>query len=303
MSKVSNIHHGEIAWNQDEITVINCIHCGFTHVFPLPDQKWLNEFYGEQFYESEKPAYIDSNIRDLEWWKLVYESRLQCLEDLLGKDNQKSIIDVGSGPGLFLKFANDNGWKALGVEPSRVAVEYAKSLGAHVIEGFFDQKMVKHIEPVHAIHASEVLEHVPNPGEMLDLFHQILLPDGVICICVPNDFNVFQGALNKFEGYPSWWVNTYHHLNYFNHQSLSELVQKHRFNIEKVSSTFPIDLFLMMGDNYIENDDLGKSCHQKRMSFELLLHKAGLDNLRDELYKKFSECGLGREVLIYARKI
>jgi hypothetical protein len=98
-------------------------------------------------------------------------------------------------------------------------------------------------------------------------------------------------------------VNTHHHLNYFNHQSLLGLVQKHRFNIEKVSSTFPIDLFLMMGDNYIENDVLGRACHEKRMNFELLLHKAGLDNLRDELYKKFSECGLGREVLIYARKI
>jgi hypothetical protein len=59
----------------------------------------------------------------------------------------------------------------------------------------------------------------------------------------------------------------------------------------------------MMGDNYIGNDELGRVCHQKRINFELLLHKAGLDYLSDELYRKFAECGLGREVLIYARKI
>ena len=303
MPKFSDTHDGEVVWSQEDTVVINCAQCEFPHVFPFPDQGWLNEFYGEQFYGSEKLNYIDSNIRDYEWWKLVYESRLEHLYRLLGKEDQKSIIDVGSGPGLFLKFALEGGWKALGVEPSKVAVEHTKSLGANAIEGFFDQKMVDQLEPVSAIHASEVLEHVPNPGEMLDLFHQILLPDGVICICVPNDFNVFQSALTKFEGYPSWWVSTHHHLNYFNHQSLSNLIQKHRFKIEKITSTFPIDLFLMMGDNYIGNDELGRICHQKRMNFELLLHKAGLDSLRDELYQKFSECGLGREVLIYARKI
>lgn len=303
MSKFSDVHVGKVVWSQDDTVVINCAQCGFPHVFPFPDQEWLSEFYSEQFYGSEKPTYIDSNIRDHEWWKLVYDARLEYLESFLDKEDPKSIIDVGSGPGLFLKFAMESGWKALGVEPSKVAVEHTISLGVKAIEGFFDQKMASHLDPVSAIHASEVLEHVPNPGEILDLFHQILLPNGVICICVPNDFNVFQGVLNKFEGYPSWWVNTRHHLNYFNHQSLSNLIQKHRFKIEKVTSTFPIDLFLMMGDNYIGNDELGRACHQKRMNFELLLHKSGLDSLRDELYQKFSECGLGREVLIYARKI
>ncbi|QWC98982.1 class I SAM-dependent methyltransferase [Polynucleobacter paneuropaeus] len=298
-----NKHSGDAKWSQNDAEVIDCIQCGYAHVLPLPSAEDLQRFYAEEFYSDEIPYYIDSNIADQKWWEIVFKSRLNVFEKMLPSRLGKSVIDVGSGPGFFLKFAIEDGWKALGVEPSKVAVEHTKSLGANAIEGFFDQKMVDQLEPVSAIHASEVLEHVPNPGEILDLFHQVLLPEGVICICVPNDFNDFQDALTKFEGYPSWWVSTHHHLNYFNHKSLSSLIQKHRFKIEKITSTFPIDLFLMMGDNYIGNDELGKICHQKRMNFELLLHKAGLDSLRDELYQKFSECGLGREVLIYARKI
>jgi hypothetical protein len=100
MPKFSGTHDGEVVWSQEDTVVINCAQCEFPHVFPFPDQGWLNEFYG-----SEKLNYIDSNIRDYEWWKLVYESRLEHLYRLLGKEDQKSIIDVGSGPGLFLKFA------------------------------------------------------------------------------------------------------------------------------------------------------------------------------------------------------
>jgi SAM-dependent methyltransferase len=300
---MSKLCKGENLTNSAENSIISCETCAYIHVRNMPNIRELEGLYSKDFYEIDIPLYIKRYMQDIEWWKITYTQRLELLGQLVPNSTSKSVLDVGSGPGLFLKFAIEDGWKALGVEPSRAAVEHTKSLGVNAIEGFFDQKMVSHLDPVSAIHASEVLEHVPNPGEMLDLFHQILLPDGVICICVPNDFNIFQNALTKFESYPSWWVSPHHHLNYFNHQSLSTLIQKHRFKIEKVTSTFPIDLFLMMGDNYIGNDELGRACHQKRMNFELLLHKAGLDNLRNELYQKFSECGLGREVLIYARKI
>lgn len=298
-----NKHTGEVKWSQNDIEVINCIQCGFAHVVPLPSAEDLQRFYAEEFYSDEIPYYIDSNVADQKWWEIVFKSRLDVIEKMLPSRLGKSVIDVGSGPGYFLKFAMENGWNALGVEPSKVAVEHTESIGAHAIEGFFDQNIVNQLEPVSAIHASEVLEHVPNPGEMLDLFHQILLDDGMICICVPNDFNIFQETLHKYQGYPSWWVNINHHLNYFNHKTLSRLIEKHQFKIEKIGSTFPIDLFLMMGDNYIGNNKLGSLCHQRRINFELLLHKAGLNSLKDDLYEKFGECGLGREALIYARKI
>ena len=183
---------GDVLANSDDNSIISCETCGYAHIKNMPNISELEDLYAKDFYESDIPLYIKRYMQDIDWWKITYTQRLELLGQLVPNAVIKSVLDVGSGPGLFLKFAIEDGWKALGVEPSKVAVEHTKSLGANAIEGFFDQKMVDQLEPVSAIHASEVLEHVPNPGEMLDLFHQALHPDGVICICVPNDFNVFQ---------------------------------------------------------------------------------------------------------------
>lgn len=69
-----------------------------------------------------------------------------------------------------------------------------------------------------------------------------------------------------------------------------------------MTSSFPIDLFLMMGDNYIGNDTLGRQCHTKRMHFEMLMRKCGQDNTIQKMYENFAQLGLGREILVYARK-
>jgi SAM-dependent methyltransferase len=283
-----------------DANIIDCLVCGYKHVDPLPTSDELSSFYAEEFYATEKPVYIQRYLEDEPWWKLVYSNRLRHLE-LMGLE-EKSVLDVGSGPGLFLKFAIENGWKALGVEPSKIAVEHTRSLGCEVIEGFLDLELSKKIGKFSAIHASEVLEHLPDPKGMLDLFHSLLDKDGLICICVPNDFNVFQEALVADLGYKEWWVDKRHHLNYFSHDSLVKLLEKSRFAVEKITSSFPIDLFLMMGDNYIGDDVLGRQCHTRRMNFELAMQKTGLGGTQEKIYESFAQLGLGREILVYARK-
>jgi len=66
--------------------------------------------------------------------------------------------------------------------------------------------------------------------------------------------------------------------------------------------TFPIDMFLLMGDNYIGDDDLGRACHAKRKAFELNLARAGKSALKREIYKNLARLGVGRDVFVVARK-
>ena len=53
-----------------------------------------------------------------------------------------------------------------------------------------------------------------------------------------------------------------------------------------------------MGDNYIGNDKVGKIIHNKRVNFENNLNDSGFDNIRRNIYSKFSEIGIGREFCI-----
>jgi len=131
---------------------------------------------------------------------------------------------------------------------------------------------------------------------------ECLVEDGLLCINVPNDFNPFQIALQEHCGYNKYWVAPPHHINYFNFDSLARLVENCGFEVIHKDATFPIDLFLLMGENYIGNDLVGRQCHMRRMNFEKNLQIAGLGNLRRSLYKSFASLALGREITLYARK-
>ena len=138
---------------------------------------------------------------------------------------------------------------------------------------------------------------------MVSISHDLLNPGGLLCVVVPNDYNPFQHALRTACGYEPWWLAPPHHINYFNFESLSRLLINNGFEIILREATFPIDMFLLMGDNYIGNDALGRQCHGKRKEFERNLSKAGMSEIKRELYKKFAEIGIGREVQVFGRKV
>ena len=56
-----------------------------------------------------------------------------------------------------------------------------------------------------------------------------------------------------------------------------------------------------MGDDYIDNDQIGKEAHRRRKNFEDLLVKQD-NNLKRKLYLEFAKLGIGREIVLYAKK-
>ena len=126
---------------------------------------------------------------------------------------------------------------------------------------------------------------------------------GLVYCLVPNDFNPIQSILTDNKTRDKWWISTPYHINYFNHTSLAQLFAKHHFSIELVTSTFPIDLFLLMDLNYIGDDRLGKYCHGLRMNFEKNLLKGNGNAFLDQFYTQLAKIGLGREAIVIARKM
>ena len=70
-----------------------------------------------------------------------------------------------------------------------------------------------------------------------------------------------------------WWVAPPHHLNYFTRTTICNLVEKCGFTPIKVATTFPLELFIMMGMNYIGDDKVGRKIHEMRMEMELSFGK------------------------------
>ena len=112
--------------------IIACEMCGFRHAVPLPEPAALEQEYREKYYSAEKPTFLVHAGEDQEWAKLAQSDRLESFERLLGRGRRR-LLDVGSGPGFFLRTAQERGWQGLGIEPSRQAAAHARSMGVEVV--------------------------------------------------------------------------------------------------------------------------------------------------------------------------
>jgi SAM-dependent methyltransferase len=281
-------------------TVIDCDACRFKHIVPIPTPKELADVYGHQYYSTEKPLYIERHIEDLEWWNVVYAERYDLFERLLPEERRR-LIDIGSGPGYFLLHGRKRGWNVRGVEPSRQAASHSRGLGLDIVEAFLNDQMAATLGTYDVAHMNEVLEHVPDPRRVLQLVNRLLEPGGLVSLMVPNDYSPFQAALRDACGLAPWWVAPPHHINYFDVDSVQRLLNE-RFEVVSLETTFPIDLFLLMGDNYIGNDQLGRACHARRKTFELNLARAGRSGLKQDVYRSLAKLGVGRDIVVTARK-
>lgn len=294
-------HYGEVIDSKDGFDVIECKICGFKHIIPIPTKGEMEQYYKNQYYNIEKANYIKKQQKDIEWWNFIYSERFTMFEKYLSK-KQRRILDIGCGPGFFLKFGRERNWNTFGIEPSTKAALFAQSLGLEVVNEYFGKDNFKKLGKFDVIQLNQVSEHLPNPRETIILCHKLLNPGGLLFISVANEYNPFQRIVTEYLGYPHWWVVPSQHINYFSKKTIKGLVISCDFKIINVTTSFPIDIFLLMGDDYVNNDSLGKICHKRRKNFEFALIKSGNIILKQKIYKAFTKLNIGREIELLARK-
>ncbi len=297
-----NGHCGQLLDSVEQYDVISCNTCGFSHIVPIPGVEELDKVYRQEYYTSEKPLFIERQQEDIEWWNVVYNDRYDFFEKHLSPDH-RDILDIGCGPGFFLKRGQERGWQCTGLEPSRQAASFALQHGFTVKNMFLHEAdFVKNGEQFDVVHLSEVLEHIPDPRSICLEAYDVLKDGGLICIVVPNDYSSIQNVLRAEAGISPYWLAPPHHINYFNFESATQLLRSVGFEIMESQAMFPIDFFLLMGDNYIGNDALGRQCHLRRKNLDIMLNNKCLKTFKEEMYSLMAKHGIGREAIIYGRK-
>ena len=306
-------HNGKILKKIGQSKIIDCKSCKFIHVIPLPTKIELSQHYKKNYYTKIKPNYIKKYQKELDYWNLIFDEKLNFLETKIKRKN-KSIFDLGSGSGYFLKRAKEKGWKVDGIEPNLVAANHSKKIGIPVVNDFFENINIDKMKKFDSINLFDVLEHVSNPIELLKNCHKLLRSKGIIMIEVPNDYNPLQKIVQQSLKKDQYWLTlltksrNYHwsskmdHINYFNFSSLRKLLKKLQFNVIYEQSTFPLELFLLMGDDYLKNEKIGKNIHKKRMIMEKNLMNNKNQEIKENLYHKFAQLGIGRTAIFFAQK-
>ncbi len=298
-----NMHSGEVVASKNNFDIIDCQQCGFKHAVPLPTVDEVESFYKDKYYEQEsKIDYAEKQKEQEKWWSRIYKDRCAKFKNILGASGR--ILDIGCGPGFFMNEAQKQGWESTGMEPSKKSSEYASNtLGLNVhnvsIESMTDCNFTENYFDV--IYSHGVLEHMRQPDLFFSNAKKYLKNGGLIFYSVANDFSLIQKVMLEHNNMDPWWVVPPEHLNYFDKLSAERIAKKNGFDIISGTSTFPIDIFLLMGENYIMDKSLGPIAHNKIEKFEESILNSTNKNLLSDMYKKFYEIGIGRQLEIIAR--
>ena len=152
--------------------------CGFVYVSPRPSKENLLKMYGDfDLQGAITPEALRSEmkgvIRDIARW-------------LMSRRSNGRVLDIGCSFGHLLSEMERRGWQTVGVDPSKVAVTYAKQRlkGTLLNVAFEDARLER--GSFDAVVLLFVLEHVFDPRAFLQKCFDLLRPGGEVAIRVPR---------------------------------------------------------------------------------------------------------------------
>tara|TARA_B100000427_G_scaffold296859_1_gene276853 strand:- start:89 stop:901 length:813 start_codon:yes stop_codon:yes gene_type:complete len=153
-----------------------------------------------------------------------------------------SLLDVGSGLGVFPYIVNKNGWDCTAIDPDPRSISHIKNnLDIKGICGDFNK--IKPTKKFDIITFNKVLEHVKDPIKMLSLSIKWLKKGGFVYIEIPD------GEMSEIhgKGREEFFLEHYH---IFSITSTAIMASKAGYKIEEISrlqepsSKFTIRAFL-----------------------------------------------------------
>lgn len=265
-------------------------------------QKTMNDFYEKEYYQEDKGLYKKEYSSEE---RLYMNNIFREKEYIVMKNTtvSKKFLDIGCGEGYALKYFSDNGWKVKGIDYSDYGIKtHNPDMIDNLIKGDIIHTISNMDESFDFINMDNVLEHLPNPIDFLKILKNICNENTILCVRVPNDFSITQIKLyenNMIEN--SFWVtkDTSEHFNYFTSISLKKLIQSNCYQVLEIISDWPIDFNLFNPlTHYINNKNIGFSCHQSRITIENMLFEESLEKTIN-LHKSFADLGIGRDISIF----
>ena len=218
-----------------------------------------------------KPTYEYDRIADRK--RVDFIARV--LKDQLTP--QARILDVGCGNGVISRHLGRLGYNVLGIDVSEKTIEQAKTLTTLPnvrFEKLSAEELVASGVKYDAVICSEVLEHLSNPGSLLDVLYQSLAENGKLIVTVPNGHGPRETfvtkpvlkmrsqnnwmwrlivKLKKSMGYSGTTVQSaadnLDHIQFFSRKDLEQLSREHGFRITGfgkanfVEDVFPFSFF------------------------------------------------------------
>lgn len=193
--------------------IVRCPRCGLVYACPRPSSE---EVVGN-YQEVSDPLYVREELGRL----MTFRRYLERIEETIGpSQGAHRCLDVGCYTGLFLEVAQDHGWEAWGVEPSRWAVKQGQGRGLNVLQGTLDEVSLP-AQSFDMLTFWDVIEHLSDPRSALTEAYRLLKPDGWLVV---QTMDVESWPARLLGTRWPWFMEM--HLTYFSPRTLACLLEQ-----------------------------------------------------------------------------
>jgi 2-polyprenyl-3-methyl-5-hydroxy-6-metoxy-1,4-benzoquinol methylase len=218
---ICNEEKHDLKFIKDGFRHVECEQCKLVYVSPV-----LNENAQKRVYENEAAwAEVMNSEEEIRVNKIMYEYALKYL-DAKFTTGEKKLLDIGSGSGAFLDVAKSRGWKVEGIEFNKGLVTSCKKRGLNVANSNLDEQIKKQLE-YNLISMWHVFEHIENIHSTLEQIKILLAEKSLLFILVPQ----LDSLANRMKGKAAKTFCGYTHLNFFNVDTLSLVLEMHGFEV------------------------------------------------------------------------
>lgn len=182
--------------------VLECTRCTQIYLHPLPSRREIQALFSELYATGggsvpELKSYYGFCYDDSPTNPLVelYEHWLIKIEE---HHRPGTILDVGSGTGLFLATAKRRGWETCGIDDSVEATDYAREhFGLDLWVGDFTEFKSRN-QRFDVITGWDIIEHSRDPVGLLKVMRQSLAPGGSVVLTTPDQHSILDVIAGAF---------------------------------------------------------------------------------------------------------
>jgi 2-polyprenyl-3-methyl-5-hydroxy-6-metoxy-1,4-benzoquinol methylase len=166
-------------YTKEGFDILRCANCGLVRTL-IPEGFDLQQIYAEDYFQGgAKDGYSDYKSSEPILRKEF--SRTLREIDSLRRSDQARLLEIGCAYGYLLDEARDR-YSVQGIEVSESAVQICRDRELEVFQGAVDHASLQQVDDPDVIVMLDVIEHLPNPLESLQLLHEKLNNDGLILI-------------------------------------------------------------------------------------------------------------------------
>jgi SAM-dependent methyltransferase len=140
-------------------------------------------------------GYVDATYSDLSGLRVTYDrimslppeasDNVQRVRRIAERTRPGSLLDVGSGLGVFPARMKETGWDVTALDPDPRAVEHTRTVvGVETVCADFMQ--ADELGSFDLVSLNKVLEHVADPAAMLRRAGRFMAPSGAVYLELPD---------------------------------------------------------------------------------------------------------------------